>query len=211
MELTFIFFHAAEKSRLLIGEEASSKSWTGRFTFFNCFDFGTGTIACIAKELVKMYLHYINAVHVRKVREKAAAEALKDGLSQGLSYREASKRACEEGNAAAKRAFLHAKHIMRHLISSGWDVFETLYVGGTVGEGLMRGGSTLLGSYGGGYMGEQRLGWIGFLVGSHVGSWVGGRVGLMAYDVGNGVQYILQIVGKEHSSDGSPTSWGSFL
>ena len=172
---------------------------------------GTGTIACVAKELVKIYLHYVSAVHVRKVREAAEAEVVKAGLSQGLSYGEASKKACEEGNAAARRAFLQAKHIMRHLISSGWDVFETLYVGGTIGEGLMRGSGTLLGSYTGGYMGEQRLGWIGFLVGSHMGSWAGGRIGLMAYDVGNGVQFLLHLVDKEHGSDGSPSLRDSFL
>ncbi|RVW68239.1 hypothetical protein CK203_064524 [Vitis vinifera] len=159
----------------------------------------------LVKEVVRIYLHYIRAVHVRKVRAEAETEALNEGFSQGLSYEDSSKQACEKGDAAARRAYLQAKHIMGHLISSGWDVFETLYVGGTITEGLIRAVVHCWITCRC-YIGEQRLGWIGSLVGSHMGSWVGGRIGLMAYDVGNGVQYLLQLVGKEHSSNGSSSS-----
>ena len=52
----------------------------------------------------------------------------------------------------------------------------------------------------GGFYGEQRLGKLGYLGGSHLGSWFGGRVGLMIYDVLNGVSYLLQFTQSEESS-----------
>ncbi|MBA0844130.1 hypothetical protein Goarm_001252, partial [Gossypium armourianum] len=66
-------------------------------------------------------------------------------------------------------------------------------------EGFLRGTGTLFGAYGGGFIGEQSLGRVGYLVGSHLGSWVGGRIGLMVYDVVNGVHYLLQFVQAEES------------
>uniref|UniRef100_A0A5B7BA49 Uncharacterized protein n=1 Tax=Davidia involucrata TaxID=16924 RepID=A0A5B7BA49_DAVIN len=181
----------AEKCRQLVGEEASSKSWTHSFSFSNCFDMSYGTIACVAKECVKLYLYYIKAVHVHKVRNEATEAALSEESPRSRQSLEAMKRAHEKGNAAAMGASLQIKHITGPLITSGWDMFETIYIGGTLAEGTIRGIGAFVGAYAGGHTGEGKLGWIGYLVGSHLGSWVGGRIGLMAYDVWNGVEYLL--------------------
>ncbi|KAL5850940.1 hypothetical protein ACOSQ4_008953 [Xanthoceras sorbifolium] len=187
----------AEKCRQLIGEEASSQS--GQFTLLNCFDMGSGTVACAVKEGVKLYFYNIRSAHVEKARQKAIEAALVDGLSQGLLTTDAAKLAQKEGAKAAKLASRQAKRIIGPIISSGWDFFEAIYYGGTLTEGFLRGTGTLFGAYGGGFLGEQRLGRFGYLVGSHLGSWVGGRIGLMVYDVISGVHYLLQVVQSEES------------
>ncbi|KAF3963502.1 hypothetical protein CMV_012116 [Castanea mollissima] len=182
----------AEKCRQLVGEEASSQS--GKFTFLNCFDMGSGTVACGVKEGVKLYFYNIRAAHVEKARNIAVENALVDALSQGLAPKDAAKLAQKEGAKAAKLATRKAKRIIGPIISSGWDFFEAIYYGGTMTEGFLRGTGTLFGTYAGGFFGEQRFGRFGYLVGSQLGSWVGGRFGLMVYDVANGVHYWLQLV-----------------
>ncbi|KAF8401335.1 hypothetical protein HHK36_012269 [Tetracentron sinense] len=185
----------AEKCRQLVGEDASSKS--GQFTFLNCFDMGSGTLACTVKEGVKLYFYNIRASHVEVARHKAIETALTDALSQGLSSKDAAKQAQKEGAKAAKLVSRQAKRIIGPIISSGWDFFEAIYYGGTMTEGFMRGTGTLCGAYAGGFVGEQKLGRFGYLVGSQLGSWTGGRIGLMLYDVVNGVHYLLQFVHTE--------------
>lgn len=185
----------AEKCRQLVGEEASSQS--GQFTLLNCFDMGSGSVACAVKESVKLYFYNIRSAHVERARNVAIEKAIEDAVSQGLSAKDAAKQAQMEGKKAAKLATRQAKRIIGPIISSGWDFFEAIYYGGTIAEGFLRGTGTLFGAYGGGFLGEQRLGRVGYLVGSHVGSWVGGRVGLMVYDVVNGVHYLLQFVQME--------------
>ncbi|KAL2535238.1 hypothetical protein Fot_16629 [Forsythia ovata] len=175
----------------LVGEEHSSRSRTERFTFTDCFDMRYGTIACVFKEIIKLYLYYIRAVHVQKVRGEISEKALVDNLSQGRNIDQAVKVAREEGKKAAKRASRQAKHVMGPIVASGWDLFETLYVGGSLAEGLVRSGGTFVGTFAGGLVGEGKIGWFGFVLGSQMGSWVGGRIGLMAYDVAIGVQYLL--------------------
>ncbi|XP_041020058.1 uncharacterized protein LOC121261658 [Juglans microcarpa x Juglans regia] len=188
---------AAEKCRQLVGEEASSQS--GKFTFLDCFDMGSGSVACAVKEGVKLYVYNIRTVHVEKARRTAIETALVDAVSQRMSNTDAAKLAEKEGAKAAKLATRQAKRIIGPIISSGWDFFEAIYYGGTMTEGFLRGTGTLLGAYAGGFLGEERLGKIGYLVGSHLGSWVGGRIGLMIYDVGNGVQYLLQFIQTEEN------------
>ncbi|KAL2536925.1 hypothetical protein Fot_18316 [Forsythia ovata] len=180
----------AEKFRELVGEEAASKS--GKFTFLNCFDGGSGTLSCVVKEGIKLYIYNIRSIHVERARSKAIETALSDALTQGMPAKDAAKLAHKEGAKAAKLATRKAKRIIGPIISSGWDFFEALYFGGTVTEGSLRGTGTLFGTYSVGFIGEQRFGRFGYLVGSHLGSWVGGRIGLMLYDVVNGVQYMLQ-------------------
>ncbi|KAK4852686.1 hypothetical protein QYF36_026188 [Acer negundo] len=187
----------AEKCRQLVGEEGSSQS--GQFTILNCFDMESGTLACAVKEGVKLYFYNIRAAHVERARHKAIETALVDALSQGLLAKDAAKQAQQEGAKAAKLASRQAKRIIGPIISSGWDFFEAIYYGGTLTEGFLRGTGTLFGAYAGGFHGEQRLGRFGYLVGSHLGSWVGGRIGLMVYDVANGVHYLLQFVQSEES------------
>lgn len=185
-----ILSFTAEKCRQLVGEDASSQS--GKFTFLNCFDGGTGTMACAVKEGVKLYVYTIRSSHVERARHKAIEAALVDALSQGLNAKDAALQAQQEGKKAAKLATRKAKRILGPIISSGWDFFEAIYYGGTITEGLLRGTGTLIGTYAIGFVGEQKFGRVGYLVGSEFGSWVGGRVGLMVYDVVNGVGVLLQ-------------------
>ncbi|CDP18251.1 unnamed protein product [Coffea canephora] len=181
----------AEKCRELVGQEAASKS--GEFTFLNCFDGSTGTLACLVKEGVKLYSYNVRSLHVERARNQAIESALGDALAQGLVAKDAAKQAQKEGAKAAKLATRQAKRIIGPIISSGWDFFEALYFGGTMTEGFLRGTGTLFGTYSVGFIGEERFGRFGYLVGSHLGSWVGGRIGLMVYDVVNGVHYLLQV------------------
>eukprot|EP00252_Welwitschia_mirabilis_P019267 TRINITY_DN4412_c0_g1_i1.p1 TRINITY_DN4412_c0_g1~~TRINITY_DN4412_c0_g1_i1.p1 ORF type:complete len:240 (-),score=44.13 TRINITY_DN4412_c0_g1_i1:248-967(-) len=179
----------AEKCRELVGRESSSKS--GQFTWLNCFDMSTGTLACVAKEGVKLYVYNLRSSHVERVRHKAIEEALQEALSGGLDVKAATRQAQKEGEKAAKLARRQAKRIIGPILASGWDFFEAIYYGGSIIEGVMRGTGTLFGAYAGGYHGEQRLGRLGYLAGSHAGNWLGGRVGLMFYDIINAVQYLL--------------------
>lgn len=180
----------AEKCRELVGEAASSQS--GKFTFLNCFDGSSGTLACVVKEGVKLYFYNIRTAHVERARHHAIETALVDAIAQGQTAKDAAKLAQKEGAKAAKLATRKAKRIIGPIISSGWDFFEAIYYGGTMTEGFLRGTGTLFGTYAVGYHGEQRFGRFGYLVGSHLGSWVGGRIGLMMYDVVNGAHYLLQ-------------------
>lgn len=153
---------------------------------------GSGSLACGVKEGVKLYFYNIRAAHVEKARLRAIEIALTEAVSEGLSASDAAKQAQKAGAKAAKLATRQAKRIIGPIISSGWDFFEAIYYGGTITEGFLRGIGTLIGTYAGGFQGEQRLGRFGYLVGSHLGSWVGGRIGLMVYDVINGVHYLIQ-------------------
>ncbi|KAG8063670.1 hypothetical protein GUJ93_ZPchr0003g17737 [Zizania palustris] len=188
----------AEKFRELVGKEAASKS--GQFTFMNCFDMGSGSLACTAKEGVKMYVYNLRTAHMEMVRQRAIEKALADAVTEGLTPAEAAKQAQKVGAKAAKVAARQAKRILGPIISSGWDFFEAIYFGGSMTEGFLRGTGTLFGTYVGGFHGEERLGKLGYLAGSHLGSWVGGRIGLMIYDVINGLNYMLQFVNPEYES-----------
>ncbi|KAI0504238.1 hypothetical protein KFK09_015188 [Dendrobium nobile] len=182
----------AEMFRELMGEQSSSKS--GKFTFLNCFDLGSGTLACGVKEGVKLYSYSIRSVHVENVRQRATEFALNEALQEGLSTDAAAKQAKKVGAKAAKLASRQTKRIVGPIISSGWDFFEAIYYGGTMTEGFLRGSGTLFGTYIGGFHGEQLLGRLGYFAGSHLGSWIGGRIGLMFYDIINGINYIFNFV-----------------
>lgn len=188
----------AEKCRQLLGEEASSKS--GQFTILNCFDMSSGSMACGVKEGVKLYFYNLRSVHVEKARHLAIEKALEDAISQGMAAKEAANQAQKEGAKAAKLASRQARRIIGPIISSGWDFFEAIYFGGTMTEGFLRGTGTLIGTYAGGFLGEQRLGRVGYLVGSTLGSWVGGRIGLMVYDVVSGAHLLIQFVQQGESA-----------
>ncbi|CAD5163809.1 unnamed protein product [Musa acuminata subsp. malaccensis] len=188
----------AEKFRELVGEEAASKS--GKFTFMNCFDMRSGSLACVSKEGVKLYVYNIRNAHVERVRQRATEIALSEALTGGVSTSVAVKQAQKAGAKAAKVASRQAKRILGPIISSGWDFFEALYFEGTMTEGFLRGAGTSFGTYAGGYFGEQRMGRFGYLMGSQLGSWVGGRMGLMVYDIINGMDYLLHVVQPASSS-----------
>lgn len=185
----------AEKFRERIGEQSSSKS--GKFTFLNCFDLRSGTLSCGVKEGIKLYSYSIRNVHVENVRQRATEYKLNEALQDGLSTNAAAKQAKKAGAKAAKLASHRTKRIVGPIISSGWDFFEAIYYGGTMTEGFLRGSGTLFGTYIGGFHGEQLLGRLGYFAGSHLGSWIGGRIGLMFYDIFNGINYIFNFVQLE--------------
>jgi hypothetical protein len=193
-----ILSYTAEKCRQLVGESASSKS--GQFTIFNCLDGSTGTVACAVKESAKLYANNLRSVHVDKAREVAVEAVLTEALSRGLSAKDAAKEARKGGDKAAKMATKQAQRIIGPLISSGWDFFEAIYYGGTLTEGSLRGVGTLVGTYAGGFFGDQRFGKFGYLVGSQTGSWIGGRIGLMVYDIVEAVNYLFEFVAPPEES-----------
>ncbi|CAI0435709.1 unnamed protein product [Linum tenue] len=132
--------------------------------------------------------------HVEKARNLAIEQAIHDAMQQGISAKDVAKQAQKEGAKAAKLATRKAKRIVGPIISSGWDFFEEVYYGGTITEGFLRGTGTLFGAYAGRFYGEQGIGRVGYLVGSELGSWIGGSIGLMVYDVVNGLHYLVTAV-----------------
>lgn len=201
-----ILSFTAEKCRLLVGETGSSQS--GKFTIFNCLDGGSGTLACVVKEGVKLYTYNIRTLHVEVARNKAIEASIADAISQGLEAQAAARQAQKDGAKAAKEATRKAKRIIGPIISSGWDFFEAIYYGGTVTEGFLRGTGTLFGTYFIGYLGEERFGRVGYLVGSELGSWAGARIGLMVYDIVNGVHFLL--TGQTEESVGEKVDFSQF-
>lgn len=179
----------------MVGEEAASKS--GQFTILNCFDGSSGTVACVVKEGVKLYFYNVRSLLVESKRNEAIEAAVADAIAQGMAAKEAARLAQIEGAKAAKLATKKAKRIIGPIISSGWDFFEAMYYGGTVTEGFLRGTGTLFGTYYVGFIGEERFGRLGYLVGSHLGSWVGGRIGLMVYDIVCGIHYMIPSLQEE--------------
>lgn len=157
----------------------------------NCFDMGSGSLACTAKEGVKLYVNNLRTAHLERVRQHAMEKALADAVTEGLTPAEAAKQAQKVSAKAAKVAARQANRILGPIISSGWDFFEAMYFGGSMTEGFLRGTGTLFGTYAGGFHGEERFGKIGYLVGSQLGSWGGGRIGLMIYDIISGLKYMF--------------------
>ncbi|KAF8683893.1 hypothetical protein HU200_044835 [Digitaria exilis] len=201
----------AEKFRELVGKEAASKS--GQFTFMNCFDMGSGSLACSAKEGVKLYVNNLRTATLERVRQHAMEKALADAITEGLTPGEAVKQAQKVSTKAAKVAARQANRILGRIlgpiISSGWDFFEAMYFGGSMTEGFLRGTGTLFGTYAGGFHGEERFGSLGYLVGSQLGSWGGGRIGLMIYDIISGLKYMFQSFQPENESSSYVSEDGS--
>lgn len=134
---------------------------------------GSGSLACTAKEDVKLFVYNLRTAHMEMVRQRAIEKALADAVTEGLTLTEAANQAQKEGAKATKVSARQAKRILGPIISSGWDFFEAMYFGGSMTEGFLRGTGTLFGTYVGGFHGEERLGKLGYLAGSHLGSWVG--------------------------------------
>jgi hypothetical protein len=202
-----VLFFAAQRSREALG--AHNLSRTEDLSWEDCLDGGTGTLACGAKQLVKIYFLNIRGSYVEKARQKAYDIAVKKGIADGLAINVAREKATKLGKEAAKLASRKHKRITGPIISGAWEFFEVLYYRGTIIEAGMKGVGTLAGTYFGGGFGEQRLNWpssrIGYLVGSHVGSWIGGEVGVMLNDVCNGAR-LLTISLTESVSGTTETS-----
>lgn len=157
----------------------------------DCLNSGSESLVCGMKEAIKLHVCNIRTAHVEKARQEATNTALAEALSKGLATTIATKEAQKIGAKAAKLANRQANRILAPIIASGWDFFEAMYYGGDVTEAFLRGTGTLFGTYLVGYHGQKALGRIGYLLGSQLGSWVGGRVGLMIYDVVEGVSSLL--------------------
>ena len=166
----------------------------------NCFDMGSGSLACSVKEGVKLYVNNLRTAHLERVRQHAMERALADAITEGLTPAEAAKQAQKVSTKVAKVAARQAKRILGPIISSGWDFFEAMYFGGSMTEGFLRGSGTLFGTYAGGFHGEERFGKLGYLVGSQLGSWGGGRIGLMIYDIISGLKHMLQSMQSQNES-----------
>ena len=191
----------AEKARQFVGEDESSQS--GKFTWINCFDMGYGSMACLAKEGTKSFVYNIRGGHIARVRQRSYEIAYANALAQGRTLQDASKEANIAGRKAEKLASRHTQRILGPLSSAAWDTFEGLYYGGTLVEAITRGIGTIGGAYWGGFQGEENLGRIGYFVGSHVGSWIGGRVGLMVYDISNAAHFLINgYLNEENYVDG---------
>uniref|UniRef100_A0A6N2L9K4 Uncharacterized protein n=1 Tax=Salix viminalis TaxID=40686 RepID=A0A6N2L9K4_SALVM len=190
----------AEKCRQLVGDDYSSQS--GKFTIFNCFDMSSGTLACAVKEGVKLYFYNIRSSHVERARNLAIEHSLLDTLGQGMSAQDAAKTAQKEGAKAAKLAKQQTKRIIVCILLVESSLLWWYSDG--------RGSGTLVGAYAGGFLGEERLGRVGYLVGSHLGSWVGGRIGLMVYDVVDGVHYLLQFAQGEDGEVHETSTYANF-
>ena len=161
---------------------------------------GSGSLACSVKEGVKLYVNNLRTAHLERVRQHAMERALADAMTEGLTPAEAAKQAQKVSTKAAKVAARQAKRILGPIISSGWDFFEAMYFGGSMTEGFLRGSGTLFGTYAGGFHGEERFGKLGYLVGSQLGSWGGGRIGLMIYDIISGLKHMLQSMQSQNES-----------
>lgn len=181
----------AGKCRAMVGEKASAPS--GGFSIFDCLDGGSGTLVCGVKESVKLYTNNMRTAHVELARSKAVAASLADALSQGIESKAAATQSKKAGDKAAKLAIRKADRILGPFVSSAWDLFETVYYQGSGTEGFLRGAGTLVGTYTVGFLGDERFGRFGYLIGSQLGSWIGGKIGLMAYDVVHGMFFLLHI------------------
>nr|GEU41437.1 hypothetical protein [Tanacetum cinerariifolium] len=138
----------------------------------------------MVKEGVKVYTYNIRSLHVEVARNKAIEASKADAIAQGLEAQAAAKQAQKDGAKAAKEATRKAKRIIGPIISSEWDFFEAIYYGGTVTEGF------------------------GYLVESELGSWAGGRIGLMVYDIVNGVHFLL--TGQTEENVGEKVDFSQF-
>ncbi|RAL52681.1 hypothetical protein DM860_007449 [Cuscuta australis] len=181
--------NAAERCRKLAGKETSSK--TGHFNIMYCLDGGSGSVVCAVKEAVKLYVYSIRTSHVERAKSVAMEGAMTDALSQGMSVKQANKEAQRAAARATRTATRQADRILGPIVSSGWDFLEAFYFGSSVTEGSLRSSGTLIGTYLVGFLGEQRFGKVGYFGGSTLGSWVGGKVGLMFYDLVNGIDHII--------------------
>jgi hypothetical protein len=193
-----IFLFAAEMRSKALGAENLSRTET--LSWKDCLDGGAGSFACGAKQLVKLFVFNIRGSYVEQAKVRAYDIAFSKGISEGMAINAAQDKAAKLAKEAAKVASRKHKRITGPIVSGGWEFFEVLYYSGTYFEALLKGAGALIGTYVGGGLGEQRLNWphprIGYLVGSHIGSWLGGEAGLVFHDLSNGAQFLKNSLGE---------------
>lgn len=192
-QLTFsgiwCFLCSAKEARREFGDEVASK--TGKDDFGDCFNLGFGSLTCAVKISSKFYTNNLRTSIVERSKQKAYHVALQSAISDGLGMSEAKRKAESIAKAFAKDRSRQARRISGPLFAAAWDSLEVLYYGGSIAEVVMRATGTLCGTWWGGLLGEDKLGRVGYLIGSQVGSWVGSRIALMSYDIAKAGQLIL--------------------
>ncbi|KAH9566950.1 hypothetical protein CY35_03G003400 [Sphagnum magellanicum] len=183
----FLVLHLfSMQARQYVGDQSASK--TGKFSMWDCFDLNVGSIVCVTKEAAKLYTNSFQAGLVEQAKQKAYHSALQSALAQGMVRKEAERQSQKLARAAGKEKSHQAQRILGPLFAAVWDTFEVLYYGGSFVEASMRASGTLSGTWFGALEGEKRMGRVGYLVGGHIGSWVGSRLALMVYDIGKAGQ-----------------------
>nr|GMC60660.1 uncharacterized protein LOC109156771 [Ipomoea batatas]GMD24982.1 uncharacterized protein LOC109156771 [Ipomoea batatas]GME08958.1 uncharacterized protein LOC109156771 [Ipomoea batatas] len=125
----------AEKCRQLVGGNLAAAGRRGRgerFTFLNCLDMSYGSVACILKEAVKVYMYYVRASHVHRHIMAPTVSSVWDFFETVY----AGGTTCE-GMVRSAGAFLGA------------------YSGGLAGEGRLRWFGFLIGSQLGSWVGGR--------------------------------------------------------
>lgn len=187
--ILFCLLHlGAREARRQLGDESASK--TGKDEFGDCLDFGLGSLTCAVKQGSKMYTNNIRATIVERSKQKAYHVALQQAISDGLAMSDAARKAQTVAEVAAKAKTKQARRISGPVFAAVWDALEVIYYGGSFAEVSMRATGTLCGTWWGGVVGENRLGRVGYLIGTQVGSWAGSRIALMSYDIAKAIQLI---------------------
>ncbi|KAG6545792.1 hypothetical protein Mapa_012753 [Marchantia paleacea] len=187
-----VLWMSAQMSREALG--AHNLSRTEDLSWTDCLDMGTGSVACAVKQVAKLYTFSIRGGYVEKAKSRAYENAYHKAITEGLAINVARDKATKLGKEAGKLASRKHKRITGPLIAGAWDFFEVMYYGGTLVEGSMKAAGTLGGTWVGGFFGELKLGRLGYMIGSQVGSWIGGELGLMVYDVCNGMRLLTAAV-----------------
>lgn len=89
--------------------------------------------------------------------------ALQSAVSEGLPMSEASLKAGNIADLAAKAKSKQARRISGPLFAAIWDSLEVLYYGGTLAEVSMRASGTLYGTWKGGVVVNISISPISFL------------------------------------------------
>ncbi|KAG0555446.1 hypothetical protein M758_12G173000 [Ceratodon purpureus] len=203
--VVFSLLHlGAKEARKQLGDEIASK--TGKDDFGDCLDMGFGSLTCAVKQGSKMYTNNFRASIVEHTKQRAYHVALQSAISDGLAMSEAARKAQQIADIAAKVKKEQARRIIGPVFAAVWDGLEVLYYGGSFAEVSIRATGTLCGTWWGGILGEDRLGKVGYLIGTQVGSWAGSRIALMTYDIVKAIQLITLevkefVTGEDENED----------
>jgi hypothetical protein len=144
----FFFLPAAKEARRQLGDEVASK--TGKDDFGDCLDLGFGTLTCVVKQGSKIFVNNFRSSLVEHTKQRAYHAALQSAISDGLAVSEASRKAQQIADVAAKARKQQARRIIGPIFAAVWDGVEVLYYGGSFAEVSMRATGTLGGTWLGG-------------------------------------------------------------
>ncbi|XP_022769521.1 uncharacterized protein LOC111313050 [Durio zibethinus] len=181
-----IVFTAKKCRELYDDEQAIHKT---RPQQYNCFDMKTGSAACIARNVLKSY--YLTKYNLEpEQRNKPEVPFV-------------------------------SKYNMAPYVGSGWDMLESLYSRQRPkGEAISKAIGAFIGDHVGSYVAEKHVGggpgvaenvgaWnkgrLAFMSGSLLGAYLGGEVGVMAYDIYDGFDHLCNYL-FHHQGEKSPSS-----